>query len=69
MHKERPLIEGPWGSAGVDVDVTMQELEKLNPTFNFTKNHEFEQYPLVDSDHFARLLFDDDNMLVSIVRK
>lgn len=64
-----PLVQGPWGGAGVDVDVTMQELKKLNPTFTFAKNHEFEQYPLVTNDRFARLLYDDDNMLVRIVRE
>lgn len=64
-----PLAQGPWGGAGVDVDITMQELKKLNPTFDFQKTPEFEQYTNVVSDHFARLLYDSNNMLVRIVRQ
>jgi len=63
------LVPGTWGTAPVNVDTAIRELKVLNPTFNFMKNYQFEQYPLVVSDHFARLLYDDGNFLVRIVRQ
>lgn len=65
----QPLIRGPWGSPGLNVDIAMKELQKLNPTFTIVKTHEFTPYSAAVGDSFARLLFDDQNLLVSIMRQ
>eukprot|EP01105_Mastigella_eilhardi_P006548 TRINITY_DN18084_c0_g1_i2.p1 TRINITY_DN18084_c0_g1~~TRINITY_DN18084_c0_g1_i2.p1 ORF type:complete len:133 (-),score=39.26 TRINITY_DN18084_c0_g1_i2:51-449(-) len=49
-----------------DVDGVRTKLAALNPGFKFAQNHIFEQYPLVQSGVFCRLLYGDNRKLASI---
>lgn len=58
-------IENLYGKA---IDEVRTTLSGLNPTLNFQINHQWEQWPCVNSDTFVRLLYDNDNKFASVSR-